>query len=150
MKLNFYTIGKSKIPEYSSLVDHYLGLTVKKQGRLRLNTITIPDKNSEGQLNPHDLLVKYKLRSKQTWFLAEWGKQLTTSELIKCLNDAYQNSETVNFVIGNAWGWLKDTDPGIQYLSLSSMVFSHELAYVMLAEQVYRFADYLAGGRYTK
>lgn len=57
----------------------------------------------------------------------------------------------VAFYVGGAWG----LDPGLvercdESLSLSPLTMAHELARVVLAEQVYRAATLLRGVRYHK
>lgn len=80
------------------------------------------------------------------------GKQLSSEELAKELSDAgVRGISCVCFVIGGSWG-LSDAvkSAGKLRLSMSRMTFPHQLARVMLLEQVYRAFSINAGSKYHK
>lgn len=83
--------------------------------------------------------------------LDEGGEQVTSEGLADRLKDWRLEAQDVHLAIGPAEGW-KDDDHRHQHerLSLSSMTFPHELAAVMLAEQVYRAHEILRGSAYHK
>lgn len=80
------------------------------------------------------------------------GKQLTSPELSEKLTEAgVSGQSTVTFVIGSSFG----LDPEIKSmgalkLSMSKMTFPHQLARVMLLEQIYRAFQIAEGGKYHK
>jgi 23S rRNA (pseudouridine1915-N3)-methyltransferase len=62
-----------------------------------------------------------------------------------------QSSQDLYFFAWGAWGPLEGVQlPQSQKISLSSMTFSHELARVVLLEQLYRSGAILKGHTYPK
>ena len=80
------------------------------------------------------------------------GKQLTGPELSQKMTEAgVSGQSTVTFIIGSSFG----LDDGIKSmgalkLSMSKMTFPHQLARVMLLEQIYRAFQIAEGGKYHK
>ena len=84
--------------------------------------------------------------------LDETGKEFSTRQLAQKL-ETFQNSgtQTLCFIIGGAEG----LDDSIRQradltLSLSQLTFPHQLARVVLLEQIYRCATLLAGHPYHR
>ena len=80
------------------------------------------------------------------------GKQLSSPELAERISEAgVSGQSTVTFIIGSSFG----LDPEIKAmgglkLSMSKMTFPHQLARVMLLEQIYRAFQINTGGKYHK
>ena len=80
------------------------------------------------------------------------GKQLTSPELAEKISSAgVAGVSTVTFIIGSSFG----LDPEVKALgdfrlSMSKMTFPHQLARVMLLEQIYRSFQITTGGKYHK
>ena len=80
------------------------------------------------------------------------GKQLSSPELSQHITSAaVTGHSTVSFIIGSSFG----LDPEIKSLgslrlSMSKMTFPHQLARVMLLEQIYRAFQIAEGGKYHK
>lgn len=80
------------------------------------------------------------------------GRQTDSRELSQMLGDAALSGKSgVVFVIGGSFG-LSDSvkSRADQKVSMSRMTFPHQLARVMLLEQVYRGYQILNGGKYHK
>ena len=81
------------------------------------------------------------------------GKQLTSPDLAEKLEQAAQgvDSGAVTFLIGSSYGLAPAVKQRAQLrLSMSAMTFPHQLARVMLLEQIYRGYQILAGTKYHK
>ena len=80
------------------------------------------------------------------------GRQPSSPELAEKIADAgVSGNSTVTFIIGSSFG----LDPEIKAmgalkLSMSKMTFPHQLARVMLLEQIYRAFQINSGGKYHK
>ncbi len=79
------------------------------------------------------------------------GKQLTSAEFIRLIEQAEAHGRDQVFVLGGADGlppeWRSRAD---LLLSLSRMTFPHELARAMLTEQIYRAFTTLRGHPYPR
>lgn len=81
------------------------------------------------------------------------GKQLTSPGLAEKLEQAAQGGDSgaVTFLIGSSYGLAPAVKQRAQLrLSMSAMTFPHQLARVMLLEQIYRGYQILAGTKYHK
>lgn len=80
------------------------------------------------------------------------AKQQTSETLAKRLSELFLNGRSdVTFVIGGSLGLHADVRARAdEKLSMSEMTFPHQLARVMLLEQLYRAAKINAGERYHK
>ena len=80
------------------------------------------------------------------------GKQLSSEELAAKLSDTeVQGKSAVNFIIGSSFGLAPKIKAMADIkLSMSKMTFPHQLARVMLLEQIYRAYSIIAGKRYHK
>lgn len=80
------------------------------------------------------------------------GKKLSSTDLAQVLeNTALDGKSTVAFIIGGSFG-LSETVKKMSdlRLSMSDMTFPHQLARVMLCEQIYRAFQINSGGKYHK
>ena len=81
------------------------------------------------------------------------GKQLDSTGLAKKLEQAAQGGENgaVTFLIGSSYGLADAVKQRANLrLSMSAMTFPHQLARVMLLEQIYRSYQILSGTKYHK
>ncbi|MBE6861427.1 MAG: 23S rRNA (pseudouridine(1915)-N(3))-methyltransferase RlmH [Ruminococcus sp.] len=80
------------------------------------------------------------------------GKQLSSIELSETISEAGVNGfSTVTFIIGSSFGIDSEIKSmGQLRLSMSKMTFPHQLARVMLLEQIYRAFQIAGGGKYHK
>ncbi len=135
-------MGKTKEAAIQSLTDEYL----KRLSRYA-EVEGIPLKDEAAVLK----LCAREARPRHTLVLLDGrGKQLSSEELAKFLGD-YQdrNPQPLLFALGAADGF---TDQARQaatlVLSLGKMTLAHELARVVLLEQIYRAFTILKGHPY--
>jgi 23S rRNA (pseudouridine1915-N3)-methyltransferase len=143
VKLKVAWIGKTKEPAIQSLTDEYLkrlsryaeveGLTLKEEAAvLRLGA-------RDARPARHTLVL-----------LDSRGKQFSSEELAKFLGDYRERTPLpLLFAVGPADGF---SEPARQaatlILSLGKMTLAHELARVVLLEQLYRAFTILSGHPY--
>lgn len=80
------------------------------------------------------------------------GKQLSSEKLAERIGKiSVEGKSTLNIVIGSSHGISEDVKKLSDFrLSMSEMTFPHQLARVMVLEQVYRAFQILNGGKYHK
>lgn len=80
------------------------------------------------------------------------GKQLSSLKLAKMIEDIpIHGQSTVSFIIGSSFGLADKVKQKADFkLSMSEMTFPHQLARVMLLEQIYRAFQINCGGKYHK
>jgi 23S rRNA (pseudouridine1915-N3)-methyltransferase len=143
MKLTIAWVGKTKNPNLQSLTEEYLK-------RLRQYA------DSEGvSLKDEAALLKLCGRDgkggrRRMVVLASRGKQLTSEELAKFLGDHQDTNPTpLVFGVGPADGFSETACRQADFtLSLGEMTIAHELARVLLLEQLYRGFTILKGHPY--
>lgn len=159
MRITVIAVGKMKEKPYRAMADEYL----KRLSRYgKFEEIELPDlpepastsaaieeqiKNREGEqilarIKPGDYVVAMTIP----------GKQHTSPELAEHLDDlAVRGVSGVTFLIGGSLG-LSDQviRRANEQMSMSKMTFPHQLARVMLLEQLYRAMKISAGERYHK
>jgi len=80
------------------------------------------------------------------------GKEVSSPELSQIMQNAViSGNNTITFIIGSSFGLAPDVKAtGNFKLSMSRMTFPHQLARVMLLEQIYRAFQISSGGKYHK
>lgn len=155
MRLKFLWPGRTKSPELRGLQDLY-------EARIRsLATIEIVEtREARGLEEKHagkiqDLEARGLEKHAEGAFvicLSDRGKEMTSDEFARFLRRRQMDSgRPLAFVVGGFLG-LADRimDRADLTMSLSRMTFSHELARVVLLEQVYRALTIVGGRHYAK
>lgn len=80
------------------------------------------------------------------------GKIYSSQQLAQIIDStAVDGISSIDFIIGGSWGLSDDVKNRASIkLSMSKMTFPHQLARVMLCEQIYRGFQISAGGKYHK
>lgn len=80
--------------------------------------------------------------------LEERGKLYTSPALADYLQKLDERGEVITFVIGGALGLHPELTTRMHSLSLSPLTFTHEMARLILCEQLYRAACIMNGKQY--
>lgn len=80
------------------------------------------------------------------------GKQLSSEELSAMIdNTAITGKSTIDFIIGGSYGLSKAVKSRADFkLSMSKMTFPHQMARMVLSEQIYRAFEISTNGKYHK
>lgn len=80
------------------------------------------------------------------------GKMLSSEELAAKLSDAaLSGKSSIDFIIGGSWGLSQEVKARADLrLSMSRMTFPHQMARVVLCEQIYRAFEINSNGKYHK
>ncbi len=155
MRMTICAVGRLKSGPELALVNDYLGRAERTGRSLGLAPFSVEEvserkgksKSEEGQL-----LLRSVREGTMACALDERGKPLNSREFAEQIGTwRDQGVPEAAFIIGGADG-LSDTVRARADLSLSlgSMVWPHMLARVMLAEQLYRATQILAGTPYHR
>lgn len=145
MKLKVVWIGKGRDPSYQALTQEYL------QGIARYAPIEAAEFKDESAL-----LRAFGKQNRQPpprlILLDRTGRQFSSEELAGFLRDHRgRDSRPLVFALGPADGFRAETRQIADFtLSLGTMTLAHELARVVLLEQLYRAFTILAGHPYHK
>ena len=155
MKLFLFAVGRPRSPvaaaieDYESRVGRYFTFDVgdvKEEGFRRAGDAGRV-RDEEGKR----LLARVPA-GMEIVALHETGKQWTSPQLADWLNElGLRGSPGAAFVIGGAYGLSDEILARARHqLSLSAMTLPHELARLVLAEQLYRAGTILRGEPYHK
>jgi 23S rRNA (pseudouridine1915-N3)-methyltransferase len=151
VKIKIAWIGKTKEPAIHALTDEYLkrisryvqaeGIALRDEAAL-LTLCARPSSGSRG---------KSSSTARSTLVLMDSrGKEFSSEQFAQFLGD-YQVSKPhpLIFAIGGANGFSEETRVAAQFtLSLGKITLAHELARVVLLEQIYRAFTILKGHPY--
>jgi len=154
VKIKIAWIGKTKEPAIQALTDEYLkrisryapaeGVSVRDESAL----LELCGRSGSGQRSGKS---GSKTAAKSTLVLMDsHGKEFSSEEFARLLGD-YQDRNPLPLVvaIGGADGFSAETRAMAQHMiSLGKMTLAHELARVVLLEQVYRAFTILKGHPY--
>ena len=157
--VNIICIGNLKesyfrdaVAEYAKRLKGFCKFTITEIDEERL-----PDNPSDAQINGalkkegERIIKKIPVGSKVVVMCIE-GKQLSSEELAAFLDNAtVTGASNITFIIGGSFGlWDEVKQRADVKLSMSKMTFPHQLARVMLSEQIYRAFKINQGGKYHK
>ena len=146
MKIKIAWIGKTKEPAIASLTEEYL----KRISRyVPVEGLTLKDEDALLDLSGRG--AGSKAGAKSTLVLLDSrGKEFSSQHFAKFLGD-YQDRNPLPLIlaIGGADGFSEAARAAAQHtISLGKMTLAHELARVVLLEQVYRAFTILKGHPY--
>jgi 23S rRNA (pseudouridine1915-N3)-methyltransferase len=132
MRISLIAVGRLR-PPFQDDVEHYRKMLA---GRAKVDIVEVRgDENLPPRIPDRALTV----------LLASDGRELTSEQFSDWLEERRQNGRDVCFVIGGPKGIELDAD---MRLSLGPMTLPHQLARVVLLEQLFRAHKILAGEPY--
>lgn len=143
------TVGKIKEPGLLDLADQYLN-RLKPYAKLKLVELPassfspVNQEKAKAAESARITEALSKQSGRQIYLLAERGKEFSSPALATFLAE----SGPLTLVIGGALGFSAQLYAKYPQLSLSPLTFPHELARVILLEQLYRATTILSDKKY--
>jgi len=142
MQIKLIVVGKTKNKELISLIEKYVKrinffnnfkiIEINSSKKKKNNAIEIKKIESEN-------ILKNIKKNDLLFLLDEKGKNYDSREFAEFLKIKFQESKTIVFVIGGAFGFSKDLySKSVGLISLSRMTFSHQIIRLFFTEQLYR------------
>lgn len=146
MKFRVLTIGKLKnknlLNEVNELSKRVSKLEVVELKEVKEKNVEILKKKEFELIKPHLNSSFYNV------LLWEFGEEFNTKDFYSKFKNV---NGTIQFIITGAFGPCEDLKNCVDFkLSLSKMTFTHEQAFYMLIEQIYRLECFRKGIDYTK
>lgn len=149
--IKIITVGKLKEKYFKDAVEEYLKRLSKYT---KIDLIEVPDEDFDIKktlLKEKESILKYLSDKDYVVTLEIEGKELTSVELSKKLNDTLIQNSDITFIIGGSYGLHEDIKKISNYaLSFSKMTFPHQLFRIMLLEQIYRSYKIINNETYHK
>ncbi len=150
MKFRFVWIGKTKDKNYRALQDEYL---LRLSHFVKCDVVEIRDSapHETKEIEGKRILEKLN-QSSFVCLLDVLGRKISSHELAKEV-EKWQNAGTkeISFVIGGSDGVSSEVAARADtMLSLSFLTFTHEMARVLVLEQLYRAYTIIKGFPYQK
>jgi len=146
LHINIVYVGKAKESFFRDAINEY---SKRLSKYCILNFIELPDKQLPSKLNDsiknqiidfesEQIIQKLNLGSYNI-ALDSHGKEFTSEEFAKLINDLQQETSEITFIIGGSLG-LNDKLKNMcnKKLSFSKMTFPHQLIRIFLLEQIFR------------
>lgn len=160
IKINLITVGKLKekywrdaVSEYSKRLSAFCRLEIVELNESRLSDNPSEKEKLAALENEAAAMSKYTDGSGVfNIAMCVEGKLISSEELsIKLDNCGTRGFSTVNFIIGSSFGIAQSVKDRCDFrLSMSRMTFPHQLARVVLLEQIYRAFQISKGTKYHK
>jgi len=153
LKLHFVWIGKTKDRHYAALVADYLE-RIKRFTHVEISELKERNAEDKSRVIAYEGLKLLDAVESDDFviLLDERGREKTSQELSTFISERQQAAvKRLAFIIGGFAGVNDDVRKRANFqLSLSRMTMTHELARVVLTEQIYRAFTILAGLPYHK
>lgn len=160
LKINIICIGKIKEKYYTDAVGEYakrltafckFSVVELNEERIRSNTPNEAQIAEVIEAEGRRILQKIGASDYVAAMCIE-GKLLSSEELSETLDKAaLSGKSTVDFIIGGSYGLSDEVKRRADLrLSMSKMTFPHQLARVILSEQIYRAFEISTNGKYHK
>lgn len=160
LKINIICIGKIKekyftdaVFEYSKRLSAFCKFNICELNEERIKSNTPNDSQIAEVIEAEGKRIMQKIgNADHVIAMCIEGKLLSSEELSKTLdNVAVGGKSTVDFIIGGSYGLSNEVKSRADLrLSMSRMTFPHQMARVVLCEQIYRAFEISTNGKYHK
>jgi 23S rRNA (pseudouridine1915-N3)-methyltransferase len=150
MRFRFVWIGKTKQKDWKALQEEYLG---RLSHFVKCEIVDLKDAGPGETVETEGNRIISSLNPSTFVCLLDVKGRSVTSEELAVQIENWQNSSVkeISFVIGGAAGVSSAVAAKANYrLSLSFMTFTHEMARVVLLEQLYRAHTIIRGFPYQR
>ena len=143
MDIKILAVGKIKDPAYSQKIEEYAG---RIRHDVKLEIVEIKDSDPESEAEK--ILDHCGREQAEVFALDERGKLLTSLEFARMISAAPRR---IIFVVGGPDGLSDRVKKAARAcFALSPMTFTHEMARLLLVEQIYRAISIIKGRKYHK
>ena len=160
MKITIAAVGKIKEKYFTGAIEEYakrLSLFCK------LSIVELPEEKIRSN-NPNQSQIDEVIEAEGKKILQKIGqsdyvlamciegKMLSSEELSKTIDNlSVSGKSTVDFIIGGSYGLSNAVKSRADFkLSMSKMTFPHQMARMILSEQIYRAFEISTNGKYHK
>jgi len=160
LKINIICIGKIKekyftdaVGEYAKRLTAFCKFSVVELNEERIRSNTPNDSQIAEVIEAEGRRILQKIgASDYVAAMCIEGRLLSSEELSETLDKAaLSGKSTVDFIIGGSYGLSNEVKKRADLrLSMSKMTFPHQLARVILSEQIYRAFEISTNGKYHK
>ena len=159
MKCQIFAIGRLKKGPELELFERYFERAQAMGKSLGVSHLKCHDyvesrvaTTEQRQRQEAELLFSKMPNSKHCFIVCdEKGRNVTTHELTKIIDNARENGQDVSFCLGGADGHSDlMREKADHIISMGKMTWPHQLARVMIMEQIYRCFSLMAGHPYHR
>ncbi|NLL02871.1 MAG: 23S rRNA (pseudouridine(1915)-N(3))-methyltransferase RlmH [Clostridiales bacterium] len=159
INVNIICVGKLKEKYLKDACAEYIKRLTAfcKLNTIEISPVLLSDNPSkaeiENALKSEGLKILEKIpNNSMVYAMCIEGKQRTSAKLSEEISKiAIDGVSNITFIIGGSFGLSDEVkNRSNQKLSMSDMTFPHQLARVMLLEQIYRAFQISSGGKYHK
>lgn len=146
LTINIICIGKIKEKFFKEAIDEY---SKRLSKYCKLNILELPDEKIPDKINPNieseikskecDNIISHIKKDSYVVCLDLTGKELSSEQFSKNIEDISMKSSQITFIIGGSLG-LTEKILGLsnQKICFSKMTFPHQLIRIFLLEQLFR------------
>lgn len=160
IRINIICIGKIKekyftdaIAEYSKRLTAFCKFAITELNEEKSRSNTPNQSQIQEVLNSEGKRILQKIGTGDyVVAMCIEGKLMSSEELSKVIdNVSLSGKSTVDFIIGGSYGLSNEVKSRANLkLSMSKMTFPHQMARMILSEQVYRAFEISSNGKYHK
>lgn len=160
IRINIICIGKIKekyftdaIAEYSKRLTAFCKFAITELNEEKTRSNTPNQSQIQEVLNSEGKRILQKIGTGDyVVAMCIEGKLMSSEELSKVIdNVSLSGKSTVDFIIGGSYGLSNEVKSRANLkLSMSKMTFPHQMARMILSEQVYRAFEISSNGKYHK